>query len=44
MSYLDTDRLAQIAGHASEFLGRKPFPWSILQGVILDSLAGSGLL
>ncbi|HYA76645.1 MAG TPA: 2OG-Fe(II) oxygenase [Burkholderiaceae bacterium] len=36
MSYLDFGRLSQISEHASDFLARKPFPWSSLQGVIRE--------
>ena len=36
MSFLDTERLVQIAGDSAAFLGRKPFPYASLQGVIRD--------
>jgi hypothetical protein len=36
VDYLDTARLSQIAGQSADFLTRKPFPWSILQGVIRE--------
>ncbi len=36
MTYLDAERLAQIAAKSGEFLGRKPYPWAGYQGVIRD--------
>lgn len=34
MEYLDTERLAAVAGQATEFHGRQPFPWMNLHGII----------
>ena len=36
MSYLDSQRLAQIAGQSAEFLNRKPYPWAGYQGLLHD--------
>lgn len=37
MPLLDTQRLDEISEHAAQFLGRKPFPWAALQGVVTDA-------
>jgi hypothetical protein len=36
MSYLDTDRLAAIAGQSTAFLECQPYPWLGMQGVIRE--------
>lgn len=36
MTYVDTSRLAAIAGQADSFLSRQPYPWLGMQGVIRE--------
>ncbi len=36
MTYLDTNRLAAIAGQSADFQERRPYPWLGMQGVIRE--------
>lgn len=36
MSYIDTDRMAEIAGQSAAFVARQPYPWLGMQGVVRE--------